>query len=97
MNWGPVTMTETMTTEHETEQMPVDPIELLTAGDLARRLRISIRQIRKLHSDALMPAPLRLGRSARWRKMEIGEWLAAGCPDRKAWETMQNGHRGSGN
>ncbi len=42
-----------------------DPTELLTAGDLAKRLRISLRQVRKLHSEALVPAPIRLGRSVR--------------------------------
>ncbi len=61
-------------------------VELMTAGDLAKRLRISIRQVRKLHSEALVPAPVKLGRSARWRTTEIGEWVAAGCPSREAWE-----------
>ncbi len=78
--------TTTRATGHEAEQLSVDPAELLTAGDLAKRLRISIRQVRKLHSEALVPAPIRLGRSARWRAGEIGEWIQANCPDRKAWE-----------
>lgn len=82
--------------EHKAERLPVDPVELLTAGDLARRLRVSIRQIRKLHSDALMPAPLRLGRSVRWRAAELAAWLSAGAPSRTEWETMQNGQRGPG-
>jgi len=74
-----------------------DDPRLLTAGDLAKRLRISIRQVRKLHSEALVPAPLRLGRSARWRGSEVGKWIEAGCPSRATWETMQNGQQGSGN
>lgn len=63
-----------------------DPTELLTAGDLACRLRISIRQVRKLHSEALLPAPVRLGRSCRWRSGEIAGWIGAGCPSRATWE-----------
>lgn len=90
-------MTETMTTEPDVEQMPAGPVELLTASDLAKRLRISIRQVRKLHSEALMPAPLKLGRSVRWRAAELAEWLSAGAPSRAEWETMQNGQRGFGN
>ncbi len=63
-----------------------DDPRLLTAGDLAKRLRVSLRQVRKLHSEALLPAPVKLGRSVRWRLSEIGEWIQANCPDRKAWE-----------
>ncbi len=68
---------------HEDE---FDDAKLLTAGDLAKRLRISLRQVRKLHAEALLPAPIRLGRSVRWRSGEIAEWIAAGCPSREAWE-----------
>ncbi|MCH8854101.1 MAG: helix-turn-helix domain-containing protein [Planctomycetes bacterium] len=74
-----------------------DDSRLLTAGDLAKRLRVSLRQVRKLHSEALVPAPVRLGRSVRWRGSEVGKWIEAGCPSRETWETMQNGQRGSGN
>ncbi len=70
-----------------------DDPRLLTAGDLAKRLRISLRQVRKLHSEALVPAPIRLGRSVRWRLSEIGEWIQANCPDRKTWENRPKGAR----
>ena len=62
------------------------PTELLTAGDLARRLKVSLRQVRKLHSEALVPAPVMLGRSMRWRGLEVVKWIEAGCPSREAWE-----------
>ena len=90
-------MAETTAAEHETEQPSNDPTELLTAGDLARRLRVSLRQVWKLHSEALLPGSIRLGRSKRWRVSEITQWVARGCPDRATWETMQNGQRGSDN
>ena len=79
-------MAKAMTTNNEAEQLSVDPTELLTAGGLARRLKVSLRQIRKMHSEALVPAPVRLGRSVRWRAREIGEWIQASCPTRTVWE-----------
>ena len=88
--------TTTRATGHEAEQLSVDPAELLTAGDLAKRLRISIRQVRKLHSEALVPAPVRLGRSARWRSREIGEWIQANCPARAVWENRAGRVRAHG-
>lgn len=63
-----------------------DDSRLLTAGDLARRLRISIRQTRKLKAEGSLPNPIRLGRSIRWRASEIAKWIEVGCPDCKAWE-----------
>lgn len=63
-----------------------EPIELLTAGGLARRLKVSLRLVRTLHSEALLPAPVMLGRSMRWRGREVGKWIEAGCPSREAWE-----------
>ncbi len=74
----------------------LEDVELLTAGDLAKRLRVSLRQVRKLHSEALVPAPVRLGRSVRWRGSEVGKWIEAGCPNRETWETIQNDQRGCG-
>lgn len=55
--------------------------ELLTAGGVAKCLKISIRQVRKLNAEGLMPKCIRVGRSARWRKTEIEKWVVEGCPD----------------
>ena len=80
------TMADTTATEHETERLPVDPAALLTAGGVAKYLKISIRQVRKLDAEGLVPKPVRVGKSVRWRLSEIGEWIKANCPDRKTWE-----------
>ena len=72
-----------------------DDSRLLTMGDLSQQLRVSIRQTRYLKAQGLLPEPIMLGRSERWSAPEIGEWIKARCPSRKAWETMQNGQRGS--
>ncbi len=86
----------TQATEHKAEQLSADLTELLTAGDLARRLKVSLRQIRKLHSEALVPAPVMVGQSMRWRGSEVGKWIEAGCPSRETWEKAKGSNdRGS--
>ncbi len=57
------------------------------ADGLADLLMCSKRHIRRLDAEALIPRGFRLGgRCKRWRVDEIREWLAAGSPDRAAWE-----------
>ena len=79
-------MADATATENETEQLPSDPTELLTAGDLARRLKVSLRQVRYLKAEGLLPEPILLGRSERWGSAEIAEWISAKCPSRETWE-----------
>lgn len=67
-----------------------DPTELLTAGDLAKKLRVSLRQVRRLHTSGLVPAPLKIGGCLRWREGEISEWLKAGAPVRSEWELKRD-------
>jgi excisionase family DNA binding protein len=43
----------------------------------------------RLRAAGKLPAPIRLGRKVLWRRMEIEEWIAAGCPDGKSWAAMQ--------
>ena len=73
-----------------------EPTELLTIGDLAKRLRISIRQTRKLKAEGSLPNPIRLGRSIRWRASEIAEWIQANCPCRAVWENRAGSVRADG-
>jgi predicted DNA-binding transcriptional regulator AlpA len=36
------------------------------------------------------PAPLRLTRGVtRWRRAELAEWIAAGCPPRREWDARR--------
>ena len=48
-----------------------DDLKLLTQGDLARRLRISIRQVRRLDTAGSLPRPLMIGALKRWDPDEI--------------------------
>lgn len=60
--------------------------ELLTARDVAGVLKITTRQVFKLRSSGRMPAPVKVGRSTRWRASELAGWVEAGCPGRDEWE-----------
>jgi excisionase family DNA binding protein len=53
--------------------------------EVAELCSCSERHVRRLADAGRMPAPIRLGALVRWRRDEILEWIAAGCPDmRKA-------------
>lgn len=64
-------------------------LQLLDAKTLAQRLKLSKRQIFRLHSCAKLPAGIRIGGSIRWSEDTISAWLAAGAPDRHTFEAMQ--------
>jgi excisionase family DNA binding protein len=59
----------------------VVPTELsvISAKQLAVLLGMSTRTVRRLVSAGRLPAPVRIGRSVRWRSADTSEWLAAGC------------------
>jgi predicted DNA-binding transcriptional regulator AlpA len=63
--------------------------ELLVAKDLASLLAVSERHLWRMRSGGLLPDPIHLGRSVRWRRREILEWLDAGAPDRLTWQRMR--------
>ena len=67
-----------------------DPTELLTAGDLAKRLRVSLRQVYRLDKSGSLPRPLRIGGCTRWREDEISAWLKCGAPARSVWEQLRD-------
>lgn len=67
-----------------------EPLALDVRG-VAALLNCSPRHVWGMNAAGKMPAPLRLGRSVRWRREEIGQWLAAGAPDRETWEGMKGG------
>jgi predicted DNA-binding transcriptional regulator AlpA len=54
---------------------------LITAGELANLLHISVRSLWRLRSAQVIPEPVRLGgTTVRWRYDEVREWISAGCP-----------------
>ena len=71
------------------EQQPRNGILALSAEELAERMGVSLRHVRRLDSSGQLPKPIRLGRSVRWPLSEVEAWLAAGAPDRATWEAMK--------
>lgn len=76
-----------------TDVQQLDPPLALSAGQLAARLGVSLRHVRRMDSAGLLPQPIRLGRSVRWPvhgPHGIEAWLAAGAPDRRQWEQLRD-------
>jgi predicted DNA-binding transcriptional regulator AlpA len=67
--------------------------ELLRAREAALMCGTSTPTWWRLHSAGLVPAPVRLGGVTAWRTDELRRWVAAGCPDRRAWEAMEAAKR----
>ena len=61
----------------------------LAAGELAEKLGVSLRHIRRLDAIGKLPKPMRLGGAVRWLASEINEWLEAGAPSREEWEARK--------
>jgi len=57
-----------------------------SARQLAERLGVSLRHVRRMDSAGLLPRPCRLGRAVRWPAEDVQAWLRAGSPDRRHWE-----------
>lgn len=60
--------------------------ELITFDDLGKLMQVSVRQLYLMEDDGrLGPARIQIGRSVRFRRREVGDWIAAGCPSRDEW------------
>ncbi|MBN2560177.1 MAG: helix-turn-helix domain-containing protein [Phycisphaerae bacterium] len=68
---------------------------LIGALELAKRLGLSLRTVRRLDCSGKLPRPVKIGGAVRWRVEEIAAWLAADCPDRERWETLRKRRRGA--
>lgn len=54
--------------------------ELLSAAEAADMAGAAKRTWWRYVSSGRAPAPVRLGGLVRWRRSELVEWIAAGCP-----------------
>jgi len=54
--------------------------ELLDVRAVAAMLDCSQRHVYRLADAGRLPAPVKLGALARWRRDELKDWLDAGCP-----------------
>ena len=55
--------------------MPDDAGELLTKREVARLLRISERTLERLTAAGEGPPSITFGRSRRWRRRDVEDWL----------------------
>jgi excisionase family DNA binding protein len=66
----------------------VTPV-LLKHGEVANLLGISEQHLSRLNAAGRIPAPLKLGKSTRWSRKELEEWITAGGPPKAEWEQLK--------
>ena len=54
-----------------------EPDRLLTARDVIARVAIGRTRLYEMISRGEFPAPLKLGKSSRWKASAVDEWIAA--------------------
>jgi excisionase family DNA binding protein len=77
------TMAEALEPDQETRMGDVDAGDaelLLDVKTAAKLLAISSATLRRLSDSGLAPRPMKLGRAVRYRRAELEQWVAAGCP-----------------
>ncbi|MEW6200047.1 MAG: helix-turn-helix domain-containing protein [Planctomycetota bacterium] len=62
------------------EPRPAVTAELLRLEDVCVLLRTTKRSVYRLCDAGKMPFGLKLNGMRRWRRAELMDWLAAGCP-----------------
>jgi predicted DNA-binding transcriptional regulator AlpA len=76
---------------------PIAPLPLLvTARRAAGLCGLSEATWWRLHASGKCPAPVKIGKSTRWRVEELRAWTEAGCPDRQTWSVLSASRNGSG-
>ena len=56
------------------------PAELLDVKDVAALLNCGARTVYRQSDAGRIPRPVKLGALVRWRRAELLDWIAAGCP-----------------
>lgn len=77
----------------QTEEKRDSDVLALSATELAYKLGVSLRHIRRMDSSGKLPRPIKLGASVRWPVAEIEQWLAAGAPVRRTWQSLKQEQR----
>jgi predicted DNA-binding transcriptional regulator AlpA len=63
----------------QNEPTPNSPL-LLQVKAAAQACDVSPDHLRRLADLGAAPAPLRLGRAVRWRRVDLERWIEQGCP-----------------
>ena len=59
---------------------PNGVVELLDVQQVSSLINASPRSIYRLVDACKMPRPVRLGALVRWRRLDLADWIDAGCP-----------------
>lgn len=54
--------------------------ELLNVDQVAELLQCTTMSIYRFSKNGTMPPPTKIGKLSRWKKSELDEWIAKGCP-----------------
>ena len=63
----------------ELRALSVEPV-LFDVKYVAEILQCSVRHVYRLANAGYMPRPVKLGALVRWRREELEDWIADGCP-----------------
>jgi excisionase family DNA binding protein len=87
---------EVKSEDTQTPPQPTAPKQtedgLLTATQVAELLNIGRSRIYTMRSCGQIPLAIRFGRSTRWNKRELLDWIQEGCPPLRKWEMLKQ-HR----
>lgn len=62
---------------------------MIDARQIGALLSVCLRTVRIWDSTGKLPQPVRIGKCVRWRRSEINDWIAAGCPPRAEWSVRR--------
>ena len=62
---------------------------LLGPGQAGEYLGFSRTQFYNLDRLGHIPSPLYIGTAKRWSKVELDNWIEAGCPHRLKWQALR--------
>ena len=61
-------------------------LRLVDAKALAELLSTSVRTVWRLRAAGLLPRPVRIAGSVRWRRSDVELWLELECPNQSEFE-----------
>ena len=61
--------------------MPQTQQRLLKVNEVAALLGVSQEHVRRLNDRGAMPRAMKLGRSIRWDRSAVEQWVVDRCPD----------------
>jgi predicted DNA-binding transcriptional regulator AlpA len=66
---------------------------LVTVEQLATLLHVSKRSLWRFQAAGLIPAPVRIRKTIRWRLSDIEDWIVDGCPPMVSGKSRKTDHR----